>query len=83
MEKMINLKDLLMHEVQDLHSAEEQIMEALPGMINKAGNASLKKALKDHLAVTEKQLTRLDEVKQLMMDGQEEEESNGKERVAV
>jgi ferritin-like metal-binding protein YciE len=80
MEKMINLKDLLMHEVQDLHSAEEQIMDALPGMISKANNASLKKALKDHLSVTEKQLTRLGEVKQLLMQGQEEDETEGSEK---
>ena len=30
MEKMNDLKDLLKHEVQDLYSAEEQIITALP-----------------------------------------------------
>ncbi|HYE55130.1 MAG TPA: DUF892 family protein [Chitinophagaceae bacterium] len=82
MEKMINLRHLLMHEVQDLYSAEEQIIEALPAMIDKAGNTQLKKTLKEHLAVTEKQLTRLDEVKQLLTQGQEEggQENQGKEK---
>ena len=38
METMINLTDLLKHEILDLYSAEEQIIEALPGMIDKAKN---------------------------------------------
>lgn len=82
MEKMINLRHLLMHEVQDLTSAEEQIIDALPAMIKKANNATLKKNLEDHLKVTEMQLKRLDEVKQLMEneqqgEEQEEEQSGG------
>ncbi|MEJ7673504.1 MAG: DUF892 family protein [Chitinophagaceae bacterium] len=43
METMINLNDLLKHEIMDLYSAEEQIIEALPGMIDKAKNPELKK----------------------------------------
>lgn len=80
MEKMINLRDLLMHEVQDLTSAEEQIIEALPAMIKKANNGTLKKSLQDHLEVTEMQLQRLDQVKQLLENENGGEESNGKER---
>ncbi len=41
METMINLNDLLKHEVMDLYSAEEQIIEALPAMIEKAKNPEL------------------------------------------
>lgn len=77
MEQMINLRDLLIHEVQDLYSAEEQIIEALPTMIEKANNAQLKKALQDHLAVTEKQKDRLDKVKQLLGEEEEEEQKKG------
>lgn len=76
---MINLRDLLMHEIQDLYSAEEQIIEALPSMIEKANNNQLKKALQDHLNVTEKQKDRLDKVKQLL--GAEEEEGGEKKGV--
>ena len=36
MEKMNDLHDLLNHEIQDLYSAEEQILGALPAMIEKA-----------------------------------------------
>ena len=76
MEKMIDLKDLLKHEVLDLYSAEEQIIAAMPAMIDKAGDSRLKKSLQEHLKVTEKQKTRLDKVKKLLSDGRSEE-SNG------
>ncbi len=67
MEKMKDLKDLLIHEIQDLYSAEEQIIEALPLLIEKAKDAKLIKSLKDHLKVTEQQKARLDDVKSLLM----------------
>jgi ferritin-like metal-binding protein YciE len=79
MEKMINLKDLLVHEVQDLYSAEEQIIAALPKMIEKANNNQLKKTLQDHLRVTEKQKERLDEVKKLLL-GEDGGEEQGKKK---
>src|SRR3954447_7540924 len=66
MEKMKDLKDLLTHEVQDLYSAEEQIIEAMPAMIEKSQDAELKKALKEHLRITEGQKNRLDQVKKLL-----------------
>ncbi len=79
MEKMIDLKDLLKHEVLDLYSAEEQIIAAMPGMIEKAKDSKLKKSLQEHLKVTEKQKTRLDKIKSLLSEnGNEENSSNGK-----
>lgn len=45
MEKMNDLKDLLKHEIEDLYSVEEQIIAALPKMIDKADNPILKKCL--------------------------------------
>lgn len=66
MATLINLNDLLRHEILDLYSAEEQIIEALPKMIEKANNGNLKKALSDHLKVTEQQKKRLDQVKELL-----------------
>src|SRR5947208_654967 len=79
MEKVIDLKDLLKHEIIDLYSAEEQIIEALPLMIENAGNAKLKAALKDHLKVTEHQKSRLDEIRQMLAEPAEEG-TNGEER---
>src|SRR6476620_8651539 len=72
MEKMTDLRALLTHEVQDLYSAEEQIIDAMPAMIEKATNPLLKKALKDHLKVTEQQKKRLDQVQQLLNEDAEE-----------
>jgi ferritin-like metal-binding protein YciE len=74
MNKMNQLKDLLKHEIHDLYSAEEQIIEALPKMMAKANNNKLKKSLWDHLQVTEKQKKRLDQV---LAKLKEEEERKG------
>ena len=44
MSQMVNLHDLLKHEINDLFSAEEQIIEALPKMVDKATEPQLKKS---------------------------------------
>jgi ferritin-like metal-binding protein YciE len=74
--KMNSLSNLLAHEIVDLYSAEEQIIEALPLMIEKAQNQELKKALNQHLKVTEQQKKRLEKVHKLLQqqDGSSEEE---------
>lgn len=76
MEKMNDLRDLLKHEIQDLYSAEEQIIKALPAMIDKARHPELKKALKEHLRVTEQQKKRLDQVRQHLESPQEAADMN-------
>jgi len=73
MENMNQLRDLLKHELKDLYSAEEQILEALPKMIEKANNKELKQALKQHLQVTERQKDRLDDVLEALNEEREEE----------
>jgi len=66
MDKMNQLKDLLSHQVNDLYSAEEQIIEALPAMIEKAKDRKLKKLLQEHLRITELQKERLDDIMPLL-----------------
>jgi len=66
MDKMNDLKALLRHCVQELYSVEEQIIEALPAMIAKAENNSLKQALEQHLRVTETHRERIDQVRQML-----------------
>jgi ferritin-like metal-binding protein YciE len=66
MDKMLDLRDLLQHEIDDLYSAEEQIIEALPKMMEKATNPALRQALNQHLQVTKGQKDRLDKVKKLL-----------------
>ena len=72
METMNDLKDLLKHEIDDLYSVEEQILEALPGMIEKAGNQQLKNALTEHLRITEEHKNRLDKIQKKLNKGEEE-----------
>jgi ferritin-like metal-binding protein YciE len=76
MEKMTDLQDLLKHEIKDLYSAEEQIIAAMPGMIEKVTNPQLREALEMHLQVTQGQLERLQQVQQLMAQGNQQESGN-------
>jgi len=78
MEKMNDLRDLLKHEIQDLQSVEDQIIEALPKMIEKANNPDLKRALTEHLNVTKQHKTRLEKVMQT--GGSGEDSSKGKKK---
>ena len=57
-----SLRKLLAHELQDLHSAEQQIMEVLPEMVSAAHDPDLKQAFTDHLSQTRTHLTRLEQV---------------------
>ena len=66
MEQLLTLRELLQHEIDDLYSAEEQIIEALPKMVEAASSPQLKSALKNHLIITRKQKNRLDEVRKLL-----------------
>lgn len=63
---MNNLKHLLVHEIQDLYSAEKQFSEALPLLAEKATDADLKAALQLHCMETELQLQRLEKVAQIL-----------------
>ncbi len=75
MEKIIDLKDLLKHEILDLYSAEEQIIEGLPKMIEKANDPQLKEALSTHLEATKRQKDRLENIKATLIEGNREEDN--------
>ena len=53
------MEDLLIHGLQDIYYAEQQILKALPKMINMATNRDLVAGLKSHLEETNKQVERL------------------------
>ena len=59
-----NLKALYINQLQHLHSAETQITEALPKMIEKASDSQLKQALESHLQETRGHVTRLERILQ-------------------
>jgi ferritin-like metal-binding protein YciE len=62
MEKLKNLEDLFLHELKDLYSAETQIIDALPKMMEKADDPQLKNSLQMHLEQTRNQRTRLSQI---------------------
>jgi ferritin-like metal-binding protein YciE len=60
------LDDLFLHGLQDIYYAENQIVKALPKMIENASNAALKKGFETHLAETENQVSRLEQVFEML-----------------
>jgi ferritin-like metal-binding protein YciE len=56
------LKDLYVHELKDLYSAERQMMKAMPKMVKAATNKQLANAFTQHLEQTKKQAQRLEEL---------------------
>jgi ferritin-like metal-binding protein YciE len=54
-----NLRKLYVDQIQHLHSAETQITEALPKMIEAASDPELKRILQEHLQETREQASRL------------------------
>ncbi len=60
--KLENLQQLYLKELRDLYSAENQITDALPKLIDAAHNSELKNALQDHLNVTQTQIARLEQI---------------------
>jgi ferritin-like metal-binding protein YciE len=56
------MDDLLLHGLQDIYYAEQQITKALLKMIDKATNRDLSNGLKNHLEETKRQIERLENV---------------------
>jgi len=56
------MDDLFLHALQDVYYAENQIIKALPTMIEQATNRDLGSTLRSHLEETKKQIERLDQV---------------------
>jgi ferritin-like metal-binding protein YciE len=59
---MKNLKELFVHELQDLLHAEKQLVKALPKMAKAASSAELRKAFESHLSDTKEHVIRLEQV---------------------
>lgn len=56
------LDDLFWMQMDDLYSAEEQLMEALPKMAEKATESTLRDALEHHFEITQVQKDRLQQI---------------------
>lgn len=59
------MDDLFVHTLQDIYYAEKRILKALPKMIDKASNTTLKQAFQSHLVETEGHVKRVEEVFQM------------------
>jgi ferritin-like metal-binding protein YciE len=64
--EIATMDDLFLHGLKDIFYAENQIVKALPKMIDKATNRDLTKGLAQHLEETKKQIDRLKQVFRLM-----------------
>jgi ferritin-like metal-binding protein YciE len=61
-ENLANLRELYINQLQMLVSTEEQIIDALPKMVEKATDPALKEALNTHLQETRAQLSRVQQI---------------------
>ena len=60
MSKFANLADAFHDELQDMYSAEKQLVAAIPKMIKKASCENLTKAFTDHLEQTKEHVARIE-----------------------
>lgn len=60
--KLQTLQDLLVHELKDLYSAENQLVKALPKMARAATSEALRAGFEEHLEQTRNHVARLEEI---------------------
>ena len=60
------LEELLIDELKDLYSAEKQIIRALPKLIKAVTTPELKQGLTNHLEETKSQVTRLEQIGEIL-----------------
>jgi ferritin-like metal-binding protein YciE len=60
--ELTTLQDLYVHELKDLHSAEKQLIRALPKMAEAANNAKLSAGFREHLEQTKRHAERLEKI---------------------
>lgn len=60
------LTEVLHMELKDLHSAEHQLLEALPKMAKNAATPSLREAFENHLDETKIQAERLEKIREIL-----------------
>lgn len=61
-----SMRDLLLKELRDIHSAEGQIEKSLPKAIEKVDSEELREALSEHLEETREHVRRLDQIATLL-----------------
>jgi ferritin-like metal-binding protein YciE len=79
--KLESLHDLYLSELRDLYSAEDQIVKALPKMIEKAESTKLRNALTSHLEETRLHVARLEQVFEMHGEQAKKEKCKGMQGV--
>lgn len=77
MEHLNNMEDLFVHELKDLYSAEQQLIEALPKMASAASSTVLREAFEQHLSQTRNHVDRLDRIFSMMNASRDGHECKG------
>ncbi len=62
MAKLNNLQDVYLDELRDLYNMETQLTKALPRIAKAVNHSELKTAIENHLAETEQQVERLEQI---------------------
>lgn len=75
--KIDTLNDLFRHELKDTYDAENQIIDALPKMIDAASSQEVKDKFRQHLDVTRQQAARLEEIFDMLDMEAEREHCDG------
>lgn len=60
--KITSFDELYVHTLQDLYSAETQLIESLPKLVEACSNEELKAQFEQHLKITQQQQQRLKEI---------------------
>jgi ferritin-like metal-binding protein YciE len=68
-----SLRQLYVDELKDLYSAETQLVKALPKLAKASSNPELREAFEEHLRQTSDQVTRLEQIFEML-----EEKPSGK-----
>lgn len=64
--KIETLEQAFIHELSDVYSAEKQLTKALPRLSKAATNEQLAQGFQDHLAETEGQIERIDQIVEML-----------------
>jgi ferritin-like metal-binding protein YciE len=65
-EKFNDFKELFIHELKDIYSAESMLVDALPEVANACTTERLQKAIEEHHSETVEQKRRLDEIADIL-----------------
>ncbi len=77
MDKINDLRDMLVYDLKDIYAAEGQIIEAIPDMIENADSPALKDALREHLRITGNHRARLEEIRGILGEEDIDDKNKG------